>query len=116
MTIEAELIMLTAGDVEPVLTSDELTKCLSDAATIDDAGLWLDDPHWTPTYDLNRAAAAGWGLKAGKVATDYTITIEQRELNRGQMIDNFLKLSAFYLKKAQPRYTNASGLIEPWRV
>lgn len=107
---------MTGADSEPVLDSDELAQCLLDAAIPDDDGRYLDDHDWEPTYDFNRAAAAGWELKAGKVAADYTITIEQRELNRGQMIDNFLKMAQTYRKKAQPRFFGASGLLPRWRV
>jgi hypothetical protein len=116
MTPEEQLVVMTGGDAEPQLTSDELAKCLLDAAIPDSSGNFVNDEAWVPHYDLNRAASNGWILKAGKVATDYDITIEQRELHRSQMIENFLKLAQTYLRKAQPRMTTASGLIEPWRV
>jgi hypothetical protein len=116
MTPEDKLISLCGGDAEPQLTSDELAQCLLDSATKDSNGLYLNDHDWEPTYDFNLAAAAGWQIKAGKVAADYTITIEQRELNRGQMIDNFLKMAETFRKRAQPRFFGASGLLPPWRV
>ena len=116
MTPEENLLSLVGGDAEPQLDSDELAQCLIDGAVPDSSGLTYLDPHWTETYDFNRAASSGFTRKAAKVAADYTITIEGRELNRGQMIDNFLKMAAEYLKKSQPRYTTAAGLIEPWRV
>lgn len=117
MTPEENLLSLVGGaDAVPPLTSDELAQCLLDGAVPDANGLFVDDPHWEETYDFNRAASSGWTRKAGKVASDYTITIEGRELNRGQMIDNFLKMAAEFLKKAQPRYTTASGALPPWRV
>ncbi len=116
-TFEEQLVALLGGtDAMPALDSDELVQCLLTGATADSAGLTYLDPHWDETYDLNRAAHAGWRMKAGKVAADYTITIEGRELNRGQMIDNFLKLAAEYLKSSQPRYTSASGALPPWRA
>jgi hypothetical protein len=117
LTPEEKLLALLGGtDAVPQLSSDELTQALLAGAVPDAAGLFIEDPHWEPTYDLNRSASSGWQLKAGKVASDYTITIEGRELNRGQMIDNFLKLAKAYLQQAQPRYSTASGALPPWRV
>jgi len=108
--------MIGGADAVPELDSDELAQALMVGAVIDADGMPPADPHWTPTFDLNRSAAAAWRLKAAKVASDYTITIEGRELNRAQMIDNFLKLAKEYKSLAQPRYTTASGVLPPWRV
>jgi hypothetical protein len=117
LTPEVQLLALVGGtDAVPPLTSDELAQCLLFGAVPDEDGLFIEDPHWVPTYDLNRAAASAWRLKAAKVASDYTITIEGRELNRSQMIDNFLKLAKEYKSLQQPRYSTASGALPPWRV
>jgi hypothetical protein len=117
MSFETDLIAMLGGDdAMPALTSEELAQCLTGAAIPDSAGLPPADPHWEPSYDMNRAASSGWVLKAGKVAADYTITIEGRELNRAQMIDNFLKLSKQYIGMAQPRYTSPPNVLPDWRV
>jgi hypothetical protein len=117
MTWESDLLALIGGtDAVPELSDDELAQCLLAGAIPDSAGLFVNDHDWEPTYDINRAAAAAWTMKAAKVASDYTITIEQRELNRGQMIDNFLKMAKQHIGMAQPRFTTGSGLLPPWRV
>lgn len=113
---EEELIALCAGAVEPVLNENEIATCLIQSAVPDADGLYLDSEDWTPTYDMNRAAAKAWRMKAAKVAAMYSVTVEGRELNRGQMIDNFLRQASEFAKLAQPRYFSTQGESDPWRV
>ena len=64
-----KLKCITAWDTDPALTEDELTELLAAAALVDTAGLAPLNDGWTPTYDLNAAAAAAWLIKAGRAAT-----------------------------------------------
>jgi hypothetical protein len=116
VTAEEKLLSMVGGAANPVLSPDELAQCLLDSAVPDSAGFYINDDEWVPGYDFHRAAAAAWRLKAAKVAADYSVTIEGRELNRGQMIDNFLKMAAEHDTKAQPRYMAAPDTLEPWRI
>lgn len=117
MTPSERLISMLGGDTaEPVLSPDEIDDCLAMGAIPDSAGLFTPDPHWTPTYDYKRSAAEGWRRKAAKVAADYTITIEGRELNRQQMIDNFLKMAAEADAGSSPRFFGLTSDVESWRV
>ena len=63
-----KLKQLTAWDIEPTLTEDELDELLAVAAVKDADGLTTEEADWTPTYDLNTAAARGWLIKAGRAA------------------------------------------------
>jgi hypothetical protein len=116
VTAEEKLVSWSGGDLEPLLSADELAQCLLDAAVPDSAGLYVNDDAWVPSYDFHRAAAAAWRTKAAKVAADYSIVIEGREINRGQMVDNFLKMAAEHDSKSQPRYMAAPDSVEPWRI
>jgi hypothetical protein len=107
---------MVGGAADPQLSADELAQCLIDAAVPDNNGNFINDDAWLPGYDFHRAAASGWRLKAAKVAADYSVTIEGRDLNRGQMIDNFLKMAAEHDAKSQPRYMSAPDSLEPWRI
>jgi len=55
--------------VEPVLSEDDLGELLAAVALQDANGLAPLNEEWTPTYDLNAAAVAGWLIKAGRAAT-----------------------------------------------
>ncbi len=68
MTFLEKLKLLTAWDTAPELTEDELEETLAAAALQDANGLAPLHEEWTPTYDLNAAAAAAWLIKASRVA------------------------------------------------
>lgn len=117
MTASEKLLSWLGGaDAEPVLSSDELAQCLLDAAVPDSSGKFINDTDWVPGYDFHRAAAAGWRIKAAKVAADYSVVIEGRELNRSQMVTNFFQMAREHDAKAQPRYMSAPDTVEPWRI
>jgi hypothetical protein len=63
-----KLKQLTAWDIEPALTEGELEELLAGAALEDINGLAPLNEEWTPTYDLNAAAAQGWLIKAARAA------------------------------------------------
>lgn len=107
---------MLGGTAEPQLSPESLADCLLRAAVPDSAGLYLPDEDWTPSYDFHRAAAEGWRRKAAVVAADYSITIEGRELNRAQMVENFLKMASAELSLAQPRYMAAPDTVPTWRI
>lgn len=63
-----KLKQLSAWDAEPALTETELEDVLASVALEDTVGLGPLHEEWTPTYDLNAAAAQAWLLKAAKAA------------------------------------------------
>lgn len=69
---------MTAATTHPVLTPDEVADLLSMFAVADASGYAPSDIGWTPTYDLNRAAAEGWRWKAGKAAAEFDFSSEER--------------------------------------
>lgn len=64
-----KLKQLTAWDAEPALTEDDLDELLVGASLMDANGLAPLNEEWTPTYDLNAAAAQGWLIKAARAAS-----------------------------------------------
>jgi hypothetical protein len=63
-----KLKQMTAWDIEPELTEEELEGFLAAAALEDAGGLAPLHEEWTPTYDLNAAASAAWLIKAARAA------------------------------------------------
>lgn len=48
---------------------------------------WVDaGTVWTPTYDLNAAAAAGWRIKAGRLAGRYDFQTDGQTFRRAQLL------------------------------
>lgn len=117
MTPEERLLdMLGGADAVPELSAETLADCLLIGAVPDSDGNPVNDAGWNPSYDYHRAAANGWRRKAAIVAADYSITIEGRELNRAQMVENFLKMAGEEAALAQPRYMAAPDTVPDWRV
>ena len=69
MTNLDELKMLTDWDTEPALTEAEITDILDAAALADADGLLPEEEGWEPAYDLDRAAARVWLVKAARAAS-----------------------------------------------
>ena len=60
--------MMIAWNIDPTVSDDEVDELLADAALCDAAMLPPGDGSWTPTYDLNAAASAGWMVKAARAS------------------------------------------------
>ena len=59
---------MTAWDIAPALTDAELDELLVKASLADAGNIAPLGAGWSPTYDLNAAAAAGWLIKAGRAS------------------------------------------------
>jgi hypothetical protein len=94
------------GSVEPqwpVLwsgTRPGTTQVADGDATWTDAGT-----SWWPSYSLDAAAAMGWRIKAGKVATRYGFMTDGQQFSRQQM-------HAMCLSMAQTYERRCSGTIQ----
>ncbi|MGD9590576.1 MAG: hypothetical protein AB7Q37_11290 [Pyrinomonadaceae bacterium] len=95
-----KLKKLTAWDTEPALTEDELDELLLAAALEDKAGLHPQHEEWTPTYDLNAAAAAGWLIKAGR-ASSTTETEPDSFYVTSKVFDNCCRMAKIYRLKGR---------------
>jgi len=92
-----KLKQLTAWDIEPTLTEDELDDLLAIAAVKDADGLTPEEAEWTPTYDLNTAAARGWLIKAGRAAA--TVDEPEAGMVTSKVFDNCRSMARIYASK-----------------
>jgi len=71
---------------------------LSRDATISDGDLvWQEDgKDYDLRWDFNRAACAGWTLKAGLAAQSYRAVVDGQQLDRNHVIDNCLAMASRY--------------------
>lgn len=92
-----KLKQLTAWDIEPTLTEDELDELLAVAALKDAEGLTPDEAEWTPTYDLNTAAAKAWLIKAGRSAA--TVETPEAGMVTSKVFDNCRSMARIYASK-----------------
>jgi hypothetical protein len=71
-----QLSRMTAADEEPTLDDAALDDLLYSAQLEDGDGIAPSEDDWTPTYDLNAAAAEGWRWKAARAASSYAFTMD----------------------------------------
>lgn len=97
---EAEALIqlegMCAASSEPRLSDEEVWDILQLARRSDYWGLLIDDPDWTPTWDLRWAAREGWLRKAGKATEQFTFTTDGQTFHRSNLIDHCLQMARRY--------------------
>jgi len=73
-------------DQEPTLQDTDIQALVDYAQRADAFGLPPSDVAWTPTYDLNAAAAEGWRWKAGSAAGQYDWASTLQQFKPSQVI------------------------------
>lgn len=101
------LKMLTAADSAPVLEADEIETLLAMHRRADVDGRAPDAVGWLPTYDLTRAALAGWRLKMGKATANFDFQADGASYNRSQVLAMCERMILQY----QRRLTSAAPLF-----
>lgn len=99
MTYLEKLKQITAWDIEPQLTEDELEEFLAAAALEDAAGLSPLHEEWTPTYDLNAAASAAWLVKAARSAQMVEVDPPGSGLFTARVFENCRAMARIYAAK-----------------
>ena len=90
---------MTAAASEPTLDAGALDDLVAIAKRPDVDGLLPTDAGWTPTWDLNAAAAAGWTWKAGQVAGDFDYSDDAGSYSRGDVFAMCERMAEHYRKK-----------------
>lgn len=98
-TARIRLGAMTAWETEPTLSSDELDALVAMARRADAAGLAPSDVDWTPTYDLNSAAAEGWRWKAAKATTKFDVSTDGQSLSRSQVKQHCDEMAMSYQRR-----------------
>jgi hypothetical protein len=107
----ARLQRMIAATEEPLLDVADIDDLVVIAKRPDSAGLVPSDPLWTPTWDLNAAAAEGWLWKAGKVSPNYSFGIDA---SRDMQSDVFTHCMAMHesLTKGSSGSAKVPGMID----
>lgn len=92
---------MTAWDVEPALADDELDELLIPCCLKDHEGLPPSDPGWSPTYDLNLAAANGWLVKAARAAAMVEVDPPGSGVMTSKVFDNCRAMARIYRAKVR---------------
>ena len=87
---------MTAWDTSPALTEGELDELLAGSSMSDRTGLAPTDEDWTPSYDLNAAAAAGWLIKAGRASATVEVDPPGSGIVTSKVFDNCRAMARIY--------------------
>jgi hypothetical protein len=66
-------------------------------------GTLEENPDWTPTYDLNAAAADIWAEKAAVLAQDFDFAADGGNYSRSQAYEQAMKQSRYYRSRRSVR-------------
>jgi hypothetical protein len=100
-TAKDKLKRMTAWDVGPTLLDGEIDELLVPASMTDTSGLPPDDIGWTPTYDLNAAAADGWLIKAARAAALVEVDPPGSGLFTSKVFENCRAMARIYRAKCR---------------
>ncbi len=95
-TPKDKLKKMTAWDVAPTLTDAEIDELLVPCCLKDNEGLAPSDPSWTPTYDLDLAAANGWLIKAGRASQMVEVDAPSSGIFTSKVFDNCRAMARIY--------------------
>lgn len=84
----ATLALLVAADVAPVLSTIELDAILLRVRLIDAYGALPDDTAWAGVYDMARAEAAAWGVKAARASATMSFETLSGTFNHSQVFEH----------------------------
>lgn len=98
-TAKTRIQAMTAWDSRPALSDAQVEALVDLARRQDTSGRWPSDTAWdaaNATYDLNRAAAEGWGWKAGLVAGDFTFSADGASYSKADVLAHCAEREAYY--------------------
>lgn len=106
---------MTAHDREPTLAVADVDDLVAMAKRPDADGLLPTDAGWTPTWELNAAAAAGWNWKAGKATADFDFSDDAGSYSRQQVFEMCKAQEDSYRKRAHGTIPLSRDEL-PWEV
>lgn len=108
----ARLKRMIDADCAPVLTDDDVADLLVGARRNDATGNAPTSVDWTPTYDLNAAAAAGWLRKAGRAAPTVNYQTPKVTAYRAQIFDHCMAMHERFRRQARGTIATKSATRE----
>ena len=98
-TVKQKLKRIIAWDSDPTLSETEIDGLLAGASLTDRGGLAPSSEEWTPTYDLNAAAMAGWLTKAARASTLTEVDPPGSGVVTSKVFDNCRAMARIYAAK-----------------
>lgn len=100
-----KLKRMTAWTTEPALSENDLEGLLAAAALEDANGLAPLNEEWTPTYDLNAAAAQAWLTKAARASALVEVDPPGSGIVTSKVFENCRAMARVYAVKRKVTVT-----------
>lgn len=95
-----ERLRKMTATTESDYTDEELQERIEEHALRDKNGYSSEDADWTPTYDLNHAAADIWGEKASELAEEFDFNADGGSYATSQKYKNAMQMAAHYRSRS----------------
>lgn len=95
-----KLALMVLADEDPALDAAQVADCLTHARRPDADDLDVTDAGWTPTWDLDAAAAEGWRRKAGIAAARFSFAEDGQRFDRAQIYAHCLGQAEQYARRS----------------
>lgn len=97
---ETKLRLMILPDEDPALSDAQVDDILTYARRPDESDYDYEDDEWTPTWDLDAAAAEGWRRKASFAAARFNFAEDSQRFDRAQTYAHCLKQAEQYARRA----------------
>lgn len=111
----AHLRRLTAEPPDGAYPDAELAALIARFPLADAAGWAPTSAAWTPTYDLNAAAAEVWDAKAAALAQDFDFAADGGDYRRSQAHQHARDMARLYRAKRTARSVFLAAAAPPGR-
>lgn len=106
MVNEPTAVTYADEDIQGYIESYPLEDARGEAPLVESTttpGTLETNPDWTPTYDLNAAAADLWAEKAAVLAQDFDFKAEGAQFSRSQAYEQAMKQSRYFRSRRSPK-------------
>jgi hypothetical protein len=108
----ARLQRMIAATEEPILATTDIDDLVAQAKRPDSAGLAPSDPSWTPTWNLDSAAAEGWLWKAGKASPNYSFGIDASRDMQSDVFAHCMTMHEHYKQSSSSGSAKVESMID----
>lgn len=98
--VQDKLELLCLADSDPELSESHLEDLVAFARRPDADGYTFGDAEWTPTWDVDAAAAEGWRRKAGIAASRFNFAEDGQRFDRAQIYAHCIQQADFYARRS----------------
>lgn len=95
----ARVTFKSDASVSPVVSASEVSEILLSSRTPDSDGNLPGDTEWEETFDINKAVASVFEVKASRVSGKFDLNVDGQDLSRSQQYQHYVAQAAAWRQK-----------------